>query len=74
MTKIMARILSKLAASGRLQVIHYMSARGFDEGQAYKVLRKIIRRGTDTKGNVSEEARKSARKTFRKMGYKSWLS
>src|ERR1035441_3532768 len=35
MTKIMARILSKLVASGRLQVIHYMSARGFDEGQPY---------------------------------------
>ena len=33
MTKTMARILSKLAASGRLQLIHYESARSFDEGQ-----------------------------------------
>ena len=37
MTKIMARILSKHAASSRqarLQIIHSASARGFDEGQA----------------------------------------
>ena len=36
MTKIMARILSKHAASSRqarLQIIHSASARGFDEGQ-----------------------------------------
>jgi hypothetical protein len=32
MAKIMARILSKHAASSRLEVIHYESARGFDEG------------------------------------------
>src|ERR1700675_300009 len=34
MAKIMARILSKHAASSRFEVMHYESARGFEEGQA----------------------------------------
>ena len=36
---------------------------------AYKILRKIINRGTDKNGNVSDDARTAARKAYRKLGY-----
>lgn len=37
---------------------------------AYKTLRKIIRRGTDPQTcNVSEEARKKAQKLYKKLGF-----
>jgi hypothetical protein len=50
MTKIMAGILSKLVASGRLQVIHYMSARGFDEGQVTSQAKLVAQGGTKVPG------------------------
>ncbi len=46
----------------------------YSDPGAYKLLRRILSRGTDAYGNVSEETRAALRKAFRKLGYAGWLS
>jgi hypothetical protein len=50
MAKIMARILSKHAASSRLEVIHYESARGFDEGHVWHAVLGVVDGERDSQG------------------------